>query len=245
MKAAGLKIRTFKHLDPADLKRKLARHKGPRPIVATDGVYGISGEIAPLAELAELADKAGAEFFVDDAHGVGAIGASGRGTMELAGLRPERATVLGSMSKAMGANGGFLAGRKDLVEKLRHSPEASGSSIPPAGIAAAALESLRIIRSDPQPRQRMEANAGRMRQILADAGVPIVCDRHPIVAMLLADEFEAAKLDRHFLTYGLRIPYFKYASEPRENLLRAAARAVYTDEHLERFAQAVRTRPRS
>ncbi len=243
MRAAGLQVREFRHLDAADLRRQAAGYSGPPAIVATDGVYGISGEVAPLAELAEVADRIGAELFVDDAHGVGVLGERGSGLAEQAGLSLDRCTVLGSMSKAMGANGGYLAGRKELVERFRRSPEASGSAIPPPPIAGAALAALHVIRTDPGPRRRMEANAAFMRKTLADAGIGVVCDRHPILAMLLADEAEAVALDRHFRERGLWIPYFKYASEPRENLLRAAARAVYTDELLDRFAQAVRTRP--
>jgi 7-keto-8-aminopelargonate synthetase-like enzyme len=254
MRAANLEIRTFRHLDAADLARQLAAHRGPPPIVATDGVYGISGEVAPLAELAEAARAAGAEFFIDDAHGVGALGGSGRGAAELCGLAPAPGvTVLGSMSKAMGANGGFLAGRKELVERFRRSAIASGSAIPPPPIAAACLAALEIIRAEPldvargpelaegpELRARMRAHAGRMRAALSARGIAVVSDRTPIVAMVFKDEFEAAAAAEHFLQYELVIPYFKYASEPRENLLRGAARACYTEEHLARFEAAVR-----
>ena len=150
--------------------------------------------------------------------------------------------MLGSMSKAMGTNGGFLAGRKELVDLFRRSPEASGSTIPPPPVAGAALAALKIIRTDPGPRRRMEANAVFMRRTLAGAGIALVDTRHPILGMLLADEAEAVALDKHCYGRGLWIPYFKYASEPRHNLLRAAARAVYTDELLARFAEAIRTR---
>lgn len=242
MRAAGFEIRTFRHLDVEDLRRVTADYVGPPAIVATDGVFGISGEVADVAALAAVARRIGAELFVDDAHGVGVLGARGRGAAELAGLQPGDATVLGSMSKAMGANGGFLAGRRELVEPFKHSPEASGSSIPPPPIAGAALAALKIICNDPAPRRRMESNAVHMRQILSAAGIVLADSRHPILGMLLRNEVEAAALDRHFGQHGLWIPYFKYASEPRQNLLRAAARAVYTDELLEQFAEAVRTR---
>ncbi|HOX05766.1 MAG TPA: pyridoxal phosphate-dependent aminotransferase family protein [Planctomycetota bacterium] len=242
MRAAGLEIRKFKHLDAGDLKRQLKGHKGPAPIVAADGVYGISGEVAPLAEMAEAARAVGAEIFVDDAHGFGALGASGRGSTELCGLAPAPdLTVLCSMSKAMGCNGGFLTGRKELVEKFRRSAAASGSAIPPPPIAAACLESLRIIREEPELRDKMESHARRLRAALAARGVSVVSDRTPILGMVFKDEFEAAAADKHFLKHGLVIPYFKYASEPRENLLRGAARACYTEEHLARFEKAVAT----
>jgi 7-keto-8-aminopelargonate synthetase-like enzyme len=249
MRAAGLDIHTFRHLDAADLRRQLKDHSNRAgnsanpPIIATDGVFGISGEIAPLADLAELARFADADLFVDDAHGIGVLGETSRGASELAGIMDfDRLTILGSLSKAFGAAGGFLAGRAEWVDRFRHSPEASGSTPLPAAIAAAALESLRIIRTDPTPRRRMEASAARIRRALDDHGIAVVDRRHPIIAMLLPDESEAAALARHFLSFNLRIPYFQYASEPRHNLLRAAARAIYTDEHVARFEEALGSR---
>ncbi|MEX1096542.1 MAG: pyridoxal phosphate-dependent aminotransferase family protein [Planctomycetales bacterium] len=240
MRAAGMQIHTFRHLDPDDLRRQLAAHGGGRAIVASDSVFGISGELADLAALQRAAREHGAELLIDDAHGVFGMGATGRGAIEACGIElDERTTLMGSMSKALGVNGGFLVGRAELVERFRRSPTASGSSVPPVPIAAACVEGLRIVRDEPELRETLNANARRMRSALAEAGIATVCDRTPIVAMVLADEFEAARLDRHFDSFGLRIPYFKYASEPRENLLRAVARACYTDADLDRFAAAV------
>lgn len=241
MRAAGFEIRRFRHLDVNDLRRLLAQHTGHPPIIATDGVYGISGEVAPIDEIAQLARQFDAELFIDDAHGFGAIGSAGRGVIDLCGSEPPAVTILGSMSKALGTNGGFLAGRHDLVDRFRRSPEASGSAIPPPPIAAAALTALRIVQEQPALRQNALANANRMREVLRAKGIACADDRHPIVGMLLSNETEAADLSRHFLSRGLRIPYFKYASEPRENLLRAVGRAVHTQEHLARFAEAVAT----
>jgi len=244
MRSAAFEIRTFKHLDMQDLDRITAGYHGPPAIVATDGVFGISGEVADIAAMAAVAGRIGAEVFVDDAHGVGVLGPHGRGVVELAGLPPGGAiTVLGSMSKALGANGGFLAGRKELIERFRRCPEASGSSPLPPPIVGAALAALAIIRGDGEPRRRMEAHAAYMRRILSQAGIALADNRHPILGMLLADAADAIALDHHFRRHGIWIPYFQYASEPRQNLLRAAARAVYTDELLESFASAVRTRP--
>lgn len=241
MRAAGFEVHKFRHLDVDDLRRLTSGYQGPPAIVATDGVYGISGEVAPADQLHAVARSIGAEFFVDDAHGVGAIGKMGRGVTELLGLNPGDITVLGSVSKTLGTNGGFIAGRKELVNKFRRSPEASGSAIPPPPMAGATLTSLRLMRTDPTLRQRMEANGNRMRQILNDADIKLADTRHPILGMLLKDEYEAMAMEKHFADYGIWIPYFKYASEPRHNLLRGAARAVYTDVQLDNFEAAVKS----
>jgi 7-keto-8-aminopelargonate synthetase-like enzyme len=239
MRGAGLEVVTFKHLDAADCRARLDQIGGEPPIVATDGVYGISGEVAPIEEICDAANSVGGELFIDDAHGMFALGAEGRGAPQACGLEPGDATVLASMGKALGCSGGFITGRKELVERFRRSAPASGSAIPPPAITAACREALRIVRAEPERRERMWAAAERMRRALAGKGISVVTDRSPIVAMVFADEFEAAAACEHFLKLGLRIPYFKYASEPRHNLLRAAARACYTEEHLERFEEAV------
>jgi 7-keto-8-aminopelargonate synthetase-like enzyme len=243
MRSAGLEIRAFRHLDAEDLERQTAGYTGSPAIIATDGVYGISGEVAPLADLARVAEAIEAALFVDDAHGFGILGETGRGTAELFGVDPGRVTVLASLSKALGTYGGVLAGGKQLIDACRRSPEASGSSVPPPPVAAAALAALDQVRRQPSLRRTVFANAARMREMLAAAGIGVVCDKHPIVAMLLAHDREAAALSRHFLAHGIRIPYFHYASEPRHNLLRSVARAIHTEEHLRRFAEAIRTRP--
>jgi len=239
MRAAGLEIRRFRHLDADDLRRQLAAYDGSPPIVATDGVYGISGEVAPLREVADAARKAGAELLIDDAHGAFALGEAGRGSWEMCGLEPNDATLLGSMSKALGVVGGFFAGRKEIVERFKRGPYAVGSSPLPPPVVAACTTALRIVREEPERRARMWAHAKQMRQVLAGHGIEVVSDRTPILGMMLRDEFEAAEMARHFESKGLVIRYAKYPSEPRENLLRGAARACYTEEDLERFAQAV------
>jgi len=244
MRAARMEVRTFRHLDVADLRRQLAAYKGPRPVVVTDGVYGISGELAPVRELAEAAREHGADLFIDDAHGAFAVGANGQGVRELAGLAPDDAVVMGSMSKALGASGGFFVGRKEDMEALRHGPGSVGSTPLPPPIVGACLEALRIVRAEPERRDRVAAYAKRMRETLARHGIGVVCDRTPIVAMALRDESAARRAAEHFESRGLVIRYCKYPSEPRANLLRSVARACYTEEDLSRFGEAVAALPR-
>jgi 7-keto-8-aminopelargonate synthetase-like enzyme len=245
MKAAGFEVVKFKHLDPASLRQKLSSHTGRPPLVATDGVYGISGELAPLAELHAVAKSFGAELFVDDAHGVFALGASGRGSLEACGVKFGDAAVLGSMSKALGCNGGFLLGGAQRVEAYRRSTHVSGASQPTAPIAAACVRALEIVRNEPTLRERMWTHAAQMRAAAAESGIDVVSTQSPIVALMLKDEHEAAMLADHFRNFRLVAPYFKYPSEPRQNLLRCAGRACYSKDELERFAQALRSRPRA
>jgi len=243
IRAAGLELRTFAHGDLAGLERMLAAHRGRPAIVATDGVYSISGQVPPLAEMSALARRHGAELLIDDAHGVFAVGPTGRGAAELCGVEPGEATIMGSMSKALGCNGGFLCGARDIVDKVRRSAPAAGSALPPPPIAAACLEGLRIVSQEPQRRLRMQEHARTMREVLRRNGISIVADRTPIIAMVLRDEAQAADLADHFLAHDIVIPYFKYPSEPRHNLLRSVARSCYTDADMARFTRAVETWP--
>jgi 7-keto-8-aminopelargonate synthetase-like enzyme len=239
MHAAGLSIHTYKHLDAHDLGRQIAKYRGERPIIATDGVFGISGEIAPLPDLYEIGDSYSAELFVDDAHGVGVLGPQGRGILEYWNVPKKSMILLGSMSKAMGVNGGFLVGTKELISRFKYSPAVSGSAVPPFPQAAACLEAIRIVRKEPGLREKMQQNADSMRKALHEQGIRIVSDQTPIIAMVFQDEYQAVRASKHFEGNGIRIPYFKYISEPRQNILRAAARACHTEEQLQRFKKAV------
>lgn len=244
MQAAGYEVRTYRHLDAADLRRQLEAHRGPAPLVATDGVYSITGELAPLAELHEAARRFQAELFIDDAHGAFALGAHGRGAAEACGLACGEVAILGSMSKALGCTGGFLLGSRARVEAYRHSSHVSGASQPTPPDTAAALRALEILRQEPERRERMWRTAAFMREAAQEAGLGVVSDRAPIVALVLSGPAEARALDAHLRAAGLVAPYFEYPSEPRKNLLRCAARACHSDEELARFRKALLTRPR-
>jgi len=237
MRAAGLTIHTYRHLDAGDLGAQLQAYAGTPPVIATDGVFGISGEMAPVADLAELARSHEAELLIDDAHGVFALGANGRGACETAGLGPDEVLVLGSMSKALGCAGGFFVGRGSVMRELQ--PATAGASPLALPIVGACIEALRILRTDTGIRERMWHNAARMRGVLDENGIAVVSRETPILAMVLRDEAEARRLAEHLEAHGLRVPYAKYPSEPRENLLRSAARACYTDDDLDRFRDAL------
>jgi 7-keto-8-aminopelargonate synthetase-like enzyme len=242
MRAAGLNIVKFKHLDMDDMRKKIkGLPQAANQILATDGVYGISGEIAPVKEMSDLAKYYDMELFVDDAHGFGVYGKNGRGVLEYDNVYYQKTTLLASMSKAAGVNGGFLAGRLDIMDACRRSAICSGTAIPPPPIASASLKSLEIISEEPERRTRLFALAEKMRKVLKDAGFECVVRNSVIIAIVCKDEFEAAKFADHFLKHGLRIPYFKYASEPRQNLLRAVARSIYRNRDIKTFAGAVST----
>lgn len=243
MRGAGLRIRPYRHLEASDLRRRLAHHKGRPPLVTTDGLFGISGEVAPLGDILGIAAVYGAPVFVDDAHGAFAVGASGRGTVELvfaggSAAAPAALLLMGSMSKALGAYGGFIAGDRRWIDKIRRAVNYVGSTPPPFPVVAACLEALRIIRTEPGRRTAMNGVAARMRAIAAGLGLSLLSDpRVPIVTLLLESADEARRSAAELERRGLLLKYLDYPSEPRKNLLRTAARPVYTEEHLDCFAE--------
>lgn len=240
MHDAGMDIRPYWHLDMEDLRLQLDAYKGDAPVVVTDGVFGIEGAIAPLGEIVREARKVGAQVFVDDCHGVFCVGENGRGAVELCGLSLDDVTLMGSMSKALGCYGGFIAGHREVVDKVRRAVNYVGSTPPPMPIVGACLAGIEIVRSEPERRQRMMENAGKMRAVLAELGLEAVSDeRTPIVTIAFGDAGQAHKAAECLNRKGLAVRYFTYPTEPRDNLLRTIARENYMPEHLDRFAQAL------
>ncbi len=239
MTTAGMKVIKYRHLDVKHLRQLLEEYKGRKPVIATDGVWGISGDIPPLKEISNLAKEFKTELFIDDAHGVFALGKTGRGAAEHCGLSPEDATILGSMSKALGCSGGFLVGREELVDRFRKNDTTSGSTTSSVPIVGASLKALEIIRSEPERRAKLFFNADKMRKILLRKNIKTADQVSPILGLCLKDEFEAAKLSDHLATYNVMVPYFKYASEPRHNLLRAVAKSSYSEAELSAFEAAI------
>lgn len=240
MRGAGLQIVAYNHLDAQDLKRRLARFRGRAPVIASDGLFGISGEFAPLARIADVAERHGALMFVDDAHGVFSVGSGGRGSAELFELNPDSLLLMGSMSKALGAYGGFIAGSSYWVEKIRRAVNYVGSTPPPFPVVAGCLEALRIVAAEPQRRCILQRTVDRMRSVLQSFDVPLVSDPHaPIVSMLLEDPETAKNLAETLNGSGLVLRYLDYPSEPRKNMLRSAARTPYSEQHLRTFADAL------
>ncbi|KKL87767.1 hypothetical protein LCGC14_1931430 [marine sediment metagenome] len=238
-KAAGMDIKTFAHGDLDSLRAQLADHQGPPPVIATDGVYSICGEMAPLAELKELAGQFGAELFVDDAHGVFAVGPTGRGAAELCGLAPGDATVMGSMSKALGCNGGFICGTEELVDACRRSPAAAGSAVPPAPIAAACLAALAIVREEPELRDRLEANTKTFRAGMLDRGFDIPAGDHPIVPIMLGEATLATRMASMMLDEGIYVIGFSYPVVPKAAArIRVQISAAHTPEQLDQCMNA-------
>ena len=186
-------------------------------MIATDGVFSMDGHIADLAGICDLADRHGALVMVDDSHAVGFVGPNGRGTPELHGVTERVDILTGTLGKAMGgASGGYVSGRREIIELLRQRarPYLFSNSVAPP-IAAAGLKAIELVEGSPELRDRLWANTGRFRAAMTEAGFDIVEGTHPIVPVMMGDAAVAAAFAERLWANGVYAVSFSFPVVPR------------------------------
>jgi glycine C-acetyltransferase len=218
-----------------------ARHR----LIATDGVFSMDGYLAQLDRICELADRHNALVMVDDSHAVGVVGPGGRGTPEHHGV-VERVDILtGTLGKAIGgASGGYVSGRREIVELLRQRarPYLFSNSVAPP-VAAASLRALELIESSHELRDRLRENTAHFRSRMTDLGFAILVGEHPIVPVMVGDEVAAARFSEALVQLGVYAVSFSYPVVPRGTArIRTQMSAAHTladlDFAVDRFEQA-------
>jgi len=201
----------YRNRDMADLEARLTEASGARfKLIVTDGVFSMDGFIAPLGEICDLADRHGAIVMVDDSHGVGFMGANGRGTHEHHNVVGRVDILTGTLGKALGgASGGYVSGRKEIIDLLRQRsrPYLFSNTLPPA-IAAASIACLDLISRSPALREKLHANTRFFREGLAEAGLSIKPGSHPIVPVMLGDATLAQRFAARMLEKGVYVVGF-------------------------------------
>lgn len=211
-----------------------------RRLIVTDTLFSMDGDFAPLEPLAELALEYGAMLMVDEAHGTGVWGPTGRGVVEHVAQRAphvERAVCVrvGTLSKAFGSAGGFVAGARPLIDYLANAARSYVfSTAQPPAVAAAALAALEIAQQEPQRRWRVVALAERLRSGLAALGWDTGGSTSQVVPVVVRDVGRAVRLAERCLAAGIWVPAIRPPSVPEgESLLRVSLSAAHTDAHLE------------
>src|SRR5438876_338892 len=186
-------------------------------LIATDGVFSMDGYLARLDRICELAERRDALVMVDDSHAVGVVGPAGRGTPEHHGV-VERVDILtGTLGKAIGgASGGYVSGRREIVELLRQRarPYLFSNSVAPP-VVAASLRALELIESSPELRDRLRENTAHFRSRMGELGFDILPGEHPIVPVMVGDEITAAAFSARLVELRVYAVSFSYPVVPR------------------------------
>ncbi|HLT58435.1 MAG TPA: glycine C-acetyltransferase [Limnochordales bacterium] len=236
-------IRIYPHKDVAALRRILEECRGARRVlVVTDGVFSMDGDIAPLPDIAAAAKPYGAIVMVDDAHASGVLGQKGRGTVDHFGLHGQVDIQVGTLSKAVGVLGGYVAGSRVLIDYLiqRARPFLFSTSHPPA-VTAACLAALDVMETEPQWMERLWDNARYFRDGLADAGFDVSGSETPIIPVILGDEEQAMRLSEGLFAEGVFAQGIAFPTVPRGKArVRTIVTAAHTRDDLDQALAAFR-----
>jgi 7-keto-8-aminopelargonate synthetase-like enzyme len=228
----------FRHNDLADLDRVLARLAPTARglLVAADGLFSMHGDLAPLPALREVASRHGARVMIDEAHSTGILGATGRGLEEHFGTPGAVDVLMGTFSKAPGSVGGYVCGDRALVEYLRYFSRPSiFTATLPAGVCAGLVEAFRVMREEPEHRQRLWANAQRMWKGLTALGLEIGARPSPIVTVGIGHESKQPLLAVELYRAGLKCGLARYPAVPHGHaILRLTMNARHTEEEIDR-----------
>jgi 8-amino-7-oxononanoate synthase len=235
--AKGAQILRFKHNDIAHLRKVLSKvPKEAGCVVVVDGVYSMSGELVKLPEISQLCKAQGACLIVDDAHGVGVFGKQGRGTVNHFDLEDQVDLITGTFSKSFASVGGFVAGKSDVIDYIRHHARALiFSASMPANAVAAAHTSLEIMLNEPQRIARLQRNADYMRQGLAALGFDIGQSVSPIIPIFIRNEVQTFVIWKKLKEQGVYTnPVVPPGVTTRDCMLRTSYMASHSIEELNR-----------
>lgn len=242
VRSTGVPVLTYRHLDMNDLERKLASCSADVRIIVTDGVFSQHGDIAPLPELLALAERFDASVYVDDAHGTGVLGPTGAGTSEYFGVESPRLIQMGTLSKAYGCIGGFVATDRSLARILQLGCSAFGftSTLPPDQ-AAAVIEAIDMVRDEPERRMRLWENQAYFIARMNAVGLPLECTQTPILPFLVGGEAECARLAAGLRAEGIHVDAIMFPAISRgQARLRFIMNAHHTSAHIDHAVDTLR-----
>jgi 8-amino-7-oxononanoate synthase len=237
-------VRIYRHADIEHTQTLLAdRQAYSRLLVVTDSVFSMDGDFAPLNKLARLCNENDGCLMVDDAHGLGVFGDSGSGVIEHLGLRGSSVTLvqMGTLSKAAGGVGGFVAGSQILIDFLRNRARSFiySTALPPSSIAAAS-RALDIIKSDHSLRKRLQNNIAKLREGLHESGYTVLLGESPIVPLIIGDSGAAVTISKQLEEAGFWVPAIRPPTvPPGTSRLRITVSALHTETQISELIAAV------
>ncbi len=236
----GVKIHRYFHNDPESLEKALQSVPKEEPkLIVTDGVFSMEGDIVKLPELRELADRYNARLYIDEAHALGVIGKTGRGTEEYYDYKYKADITMCTFSKSFGALGGFIAGDREIIDYIKHfaRPLIFSASMPPATIAAV-MESLKIMETEPKHTKRLQAIAKKMIEGFESIGFNIGVAQTPIIPLIIGDNEKTFLFWKALFENGVYAnPVISPAVPPDRSLIRTSFMAIHTDEELDKVLE--------
>lgn len=233
---SGATFRVYRHRDMNHLEQLLARRRtARRTLIVTDGLFSMDGDIAPMKDLAQLAEQYGAALYVDDAHGTGILGRTGRGTLEHCEVESRIPYHMGTLSKAIGCAGGYLVGSVDFIAYLVNTCRGFiYTTAPPPASAAAATAAIQVLEQEPERRARLWRNRDRLAQGLARLGFRLAASESPILPVIVGDPDQAMNLAQALLTHGVYAPAIRPPTvPPATSRIRFTITADHTNEHID------------
>ena len=237
------RLRVFHHNDVEHLEKLLRKREKAWPtLVVTEGVFSMDGDLAPLPDLLTLCQTHEATLVIDDAHGTGVMGKNGRGTVEHFGVDPQDVIQMGTLSKAIGTSGGYVAGPASLKDYLINTSKAFiYTTAQPPAIAAASSVAIRIIQHEPARRERLRTNRNDLHASLTDMGFQLADSQSPILPIIVKSPETALKMSQALYEAGVYVPAIRPPTVPKHSSrLRLTVSSEHTQEQMEHVVTAFR-----
>ena len=234
------KSRFFRHNRADDLDRKLSGFNGKK-LVIVEGVYSMDGDVPPLAELIEVCRKHGARIMIDEAHSAFVFGETGKGVAEDQGVEDEIDIHLGTFSKSLGGQGGYVAGPQQLINYLRGFSRSRffSCALSPA-VVAGIRKALELAKDEPELRTQLWDNVAHMQKLLGDAGVPIGESTSQVIPIMVRDDARIFMIGEEMFREGVFINPVRYpAVGKHKSRFRMSISAAHTREDLEEGAEII------
>lgn len=233
----------YKHSDMKDLKEKLEKNRSNynNCLIITDGVFSMDGDIAKLPEIVALKDEYNCMLYVDDAHGSGVLGRQGRGTVDHFNLNGKVEFIMGTLSKAFGVIGGYIACSKDAREYLlnRGRPQLFSTSLMPAA-AGALLKAIDLLESSDEYTNKLWDNANYFKELLLNYGFNIKKSETPITPVMIGDEAKAISFSKELLKNGVLVSAIVFPTVPKGTArLRFMPTALHSKDELKKAAKII------
>lgn len=238
---SGAQFRIYPHADVARLEELLAKNDSPRKLVVTDGVFSMDGDIGPLPALLALCEKYDAWLLVDDAHGFGVLGPQGRGSLAHFGLKSERILYMGTLGKAAGVAGAFVAGDAILIEwLLQRARTYVFTTASPPMLASALLEAVKLMQTEDWRQQHLRQLIAHLRSGLAGLPWPLLPSETAVQALVVEDNQLALDLMEGLREQGIWVPAIRPPTVPKGTArLRISLSAAHSIEQIDQLTSAL------